>query len=784
MPCLAQEQKAADTRPPRWRERFSAGWLFQRQKKGGGALGSFDRNSQLGSEVEAPFRDAVQEGYDDSWWSEVNLPHTWNAHDGSDAIAGYFRGIGWYRKHFSLDEALRRKRVFLELEGVNQVAEFWLNGRKLGSHQGGYTGFEFDITQYVRFGPQANVLTVQVDNLYNPNIAPTVKTDLTFYGGIYRNAWLRFTEPDYISTVYWRTPQVSEASAQIEIHSSVAGGGPVKLLHEILDPENKVVARYQDDSTKDAVARLTVSSPRLWSPDSPTLYRIHSSLFDGSRLVDVLDTPLGFRWFRFDADQGFFLNGKRLQLRGTTWHQSYPGMGDALPDSRHKLDMQIIRDMGCNLFRTSHYPHAKAVIEACDRLGMLVLEEIFVGDEVENTDVYFDIQAKTAEEMIFRDRNNPSVILWGFQGEIDQPLKSVPVVTRLLNRFRELDPTRLATVQDPRVEPVKEASDVVGLYSGDFNRDDRDHRTDPKRKFMIEEYTVANIGRGIYGMGPESEDLGCVKHEEFLAEVNKRPWISGSVIWHQFDYDGEEYDPVIPHVVTFGMADSWRIPKDVFYFYQSQWSGKPMLHICGHWTWPGEEGKKRTVKVYSNCREVELELNGQSLGVRQTKASDGLDFAPLVWEMPYAAGVLKATVRSGAQTLVDIRKTAGPPARIELQTDTNVLSSGDQESFAYLTASIVDSAGTVVPSAFHPVSFSCYGPGELMPQTWPGHETGYTWNAIAGKTAIAFRSTDRIGRAMVSAYSPGLGLGRVEMNIAAKGKKDEMEYRGGATVYK
>ncbi len=179
---------------------------------------------------------------------------------------------------------------------------------------------------------------------------------------------------------------------------------------------------------------------------------------------------------------------------------------------------------------------------------------------------------------------------------------------------------------------------------------------------MIEEYTAAGIGRGIYGMGPESEDLGCVLHEEFLSQVNLRPWIAGSTLWHQFDYDGEEYDPVIPHLVTFGMADAWRIPKDVFYFYRSQWSSKPTLRICGHWTWPGDEGKRKSVKVYSNAAEVELFLNEKSLGVKKEGKIPGLPHPPRVWVVPYQPGALKAVAHFAGEPLTDERKTAGPPA--------------------------------------------------------------------------------------------------------------------------
>ena len=770
-------------------ENFNAGWLFRRQQNGGGALGSWDRDTVTGSAIEPAFRTAHLAAYDDAGWEQVWLPHTWNAIDGCDDIAGYFRGIGWYRKHFPLAESDRGRRVFLEFEGANQVCEAWVNGHRLGDHKGGYTGFEFDITSAARFGAEGNVLTVKVDNIYSPNIAPTVKTDVTFYGGIYRDVWLRVSEPVYLTDVYWRTPEVSAASAQLSIHSTVvnttARAAHLEILHEVLDSTGAVVAQAKGtvDATatgrRDSSQSVRVTSPRLWSPDFPNLYRIRSTIREAARPIDSTEIPLGFRWFRFDANQGFFLNGKRLQINGTTWHQVYPGMGNALPNSRHVKDMENIREMGCNLFRTSHYPHDPAVMEACDRLGMLVLDELFVGEEVENTKAYFEIQAENAREMIHRDRNYPSVILWGMGGEVDAPQKSVEVVTALLERYRQLDPTRIVTMHAPRVEGVKKVLDVVGLYST-FKEDDQDHKEFPDRKYLIEEYTASDIGRGIYGGGPHSEDLGCTEHEEFVRQVNLRPWIAGCILWHQFDYDGEEYDPVIPHLVSLGVADPWRIPKDVYFFYQSQWNLRPMLHICGHWTWPGEEGKTREVKVYSNLDEVELSLNGRSLGTQKKPKVDGLEHPPFVWRVPYEPGTLQAAGRG----LTCIRKTAGAPAAVLLKSDTDRVTAGDRESLAYLTASIVDKDGIVVPSAAHAITFTSYGPGELLPQTWPGHPTGLTWNAIAGMTRVAFRATDRIGRSVVSAYVPGLALGRTNVQVARPGRRDEMEYRSGADIYK
>ena len=209
-----------------------------------------------------------------------------------------------------------------------------------------------------------------------------------------------------------------------------------------------------------------------------------------------------------------------------------------------------------------------------------------------------------------------------------------------------------------------------------------------------------------------------------------------------------------------------------------------MLHICGHWTWPGEDGKSLTVKVYSNQDEVELLLNGRSLGAKSKAKVPGLAHPPFVWKVPYEPGTLKAVARSGARELSEERKTAGAPARIDLRSDVERIVSGDRESLAYLTAAVVDKAGAVVPSAYHTISFTSYGPGELLSQTWPGHPTGFTWNAVAGLTRIAFRATNRVGRAIISAYSPGLTLGRAIVQVATPGRRDEMEYRGGADIYK
>jgi beta-galactosidase len=780
-PLCAQNAKS-----PRVRENFNAGWLFARQAHGTGELGSFDRENGEAAQIEPRFREANRPEYDDSSWQQINLPHTWNAHDVVDEEPGYWRGIGWYRKHFGLDAKFRGKRIFLEFEGVNSVSEFWLNGERLGEHRGGYTSFEFDVTAQAKFGEQENVLTVKVDNLFHPTVPPTVKTDYCFYGGIYRDVWLRISSPVYLSELYWTTPAVGEQAAEASVHTEVtndtAQPGEYALVQEILDPEGRVL---QTATTLVRVAagnlatahqeNIRVEHPRLWAPETPEVYGLRSSLKEGGRVLDIVENPLGFRWFRFDPQKGFFLNGKRVEIQGTNWHQSYPGMGNALPNSRHAKDMEMIREMGANFWRTSHYPHDPATLEASDRLGLMVWEELPINKEIGDPREYTANVLNMAREMIRRDRNHPAVILWGIAGEINAPLSVCKrVVGAVAKKYRELDPTRPVVMHAPRGEEIEELVDVVAVGPGPET--DEDHRRHPERSFMTGEYSAATIGRGIYGLGPESEDLGCEKHEAYLREIYRRPWVAGGAIWHMFDYEGETYDTVFPHIVASGMADVWRIPKDVYYFYQSQWRAKPMVHIVGHWTWPGEEGQTRAVKVYSNAEEVELYLNGKSLGTKRYDPDSGLAHPPRVWEVRYEPGELVAAARTQGKEIRDMRRTAGPADHLTLESDVKQLESGNPESLAYITARVVDVQGTVVPSAHSAITFTLYGPGELLDQTWLGHGTGTTWNAVAGMTRIALRATNRTGHAVVSAYTPGLGMGRIQLPITAPGKPDEMEY--------
>ena len=782
--CGETDVWAANDPQIRIQQNLNAGWLFERQVHGTGELGSFDRETADASKVEPRFRDAYLSGYDDSEWNCVNLPHTWNAYDVSDAQSGYWRGIGWYRKHFRVDPKFAGKRIVLQFGGVGQAAEVWLNGKYLGRHRGGYTGFYFDIAP--RFNAD-NVITVKVDNLYDATVPPTVKTDYDFYGGIYRSVSLLVTGTTYISDLYWETPEVSAAAAQTDFHSRITNGSRrirhLTVTQEILDPKGSQVGLEVTPITLGAGETKALmqsdpllKNPQLWSPDTPNVYHIRTSLRDGSHLLDAVENPLGYRWYRFDPQNGFLLNGRRVQIRGTNLHQSYPGMGNAVPESRAVKDMQIVRDMGANFWRTSHYPHNEATMNASDRLGLMVWEELPINKEIGNTDQYISNVSNMAREMIHRDRNHPSVVVWGIAGEINAPMSvSRRVVGTVSRLYRELDPTRPTAMHSPRGEQIASLVDVVGADVS--SETDKDHREHPGRAYMSAEYSAALIGRGLYGKGPYSEENGLAHHEEYLRELNRRPWMAGGCIWNEFDYAGETYDPVIPHIVSFGMTDIWRIPKEVYYFYQSQWADKPMVHIVGHWTWPGinKAGETRSVKVYSNMDKVELFLNGKSLG-EKINIPDSLAHPPRIWQVPYEPGTLKAVASTGGKTIQDEIRTSGPAYRLVLTSDTQQLISGDPNSLAYITATVVDETGEIVPGAYPAVSFTSYGPGQLLQQEWLGHGTGLTWNAIDGSTKVAFRSTLRSGRTVISAYSPGLRTAQISIDVTAPGKPDEMNY--------
>jgi beta-galactosidase len=618
----------------------------------------------------------------------VNLPHTWNAKDIFGAEP-YHRGVGWYRKDFEVPTAWAGKRIVLRFEAASQVATVWVNGVLIGNHKGAFTPFQFDITRLVRPG-EKNLVAVQVDNRWRRDVAP-LSTDFNVTGGLYREAWLIATSQAYIVSTRVTTPRVSNSEGTAAFEIEIRNSGDTEIDAEAftdvfapdgaklptlsspvkLKPGASVVLRQQTD----------IRNPQLWSPDEPKLYRASFSLRKNGMILDDDSVELGFRWYRFDAEKGFFLNGQPLKLKGVNREQDFPGMGWAVPAALHVKDMELIKQMGANFVRLSVYPQDPSVLEACDQIGLMVWEEVPLDGErgevasLEGATDYTETIKQMAREMIQRDRNHPSIILWSLGNEnLNGPTvtewRAVAKVTRELNAVAKAeDPTRPTTVAFVgdllyRAEEVGmiDMVDVVGcnVYSGWYRGKFEDlgeiidsfHQKHPNKALIISEYG-AGMKLGQHTEQPQrfdfSEEWGCLFHESYLKQINDRPFLAGGTIWVAFDFGSQDRRTgPIPYLNEKGVYDFYRQPKDVFYLYASQWTRKPMVYIVSH-TWTerfGKPGESKSIKVYSNCDRVELFLNGKSLGVKGQR---------FVWDVEFQSGdnQLRAVGRNDAEQVVD-----------------------------------------------------------------------------------------------------------------------------------
>jgi beta-galactosidase len=655
--------------PPRYTQRLNDGWIFRK------------------GEV----RRGAEPGISTRGWEQVTLPHCWNAKDvfdgrntfdGFEHNSGYYRGPGWYRKVFTLNEHPKGQRVWIEFEGAFQRSDVWINGHFLGTHRGGYTGFSFDITQYLSPGRSPNLLAVRVDNAFDQDTPPHT-ADYAMYGGLYRDVFLTVTGPVRINGVPALVPTAGpDGTGRLAVEAAVGNTGPmdemvevkcivVNSAHEIVASFGQAVMLAPRSERRMRMASGEIRAVDLWSTDRPALYTIHTQILRGGRVLDEMTDRIGFRWFAFDPDSGFSLNGRALRLKGVNRHQEYPMLGIALPDSLHVRDMALIKELGANVVRLAHYPQDPSVLAACDSLGLLVWEEIPVVNSVGGA--AFARNALTMmQEMIERDRNRPSVILWGLGNECLTDYAeagAVRPVTELLRRLhafaKELDPTRLTTQahNDLRDESAADITDVMGRnrYYGWYTPHmedlaaalDQEHEKHPRRVLFISEYG-AESKRGYHVAQPtlfdHSEEYQLKFHEYYWKTISSRPFVCGSTIWTAFDFASPFKIGNIPRVNQKGIWDAWRRPKDLYYFYKAQWTSEPMVYIVSHTRTEsvGEAGSAQEVKVYSNCDEVELTINGVSAGKQR---SSGV----FRWSVLFRSGVnvLEAEGRSGRATCTD-----------------------------------------------------------------------------------------------------------------------------------
>lgn len=613
------------------------------------------------------FRMSADEG-----WQPATLPHTWNADNAFDDAPGYLRGEGIYRRQLTLSPAQMQHSLVLRFEGAQTVTSLYVNGQLAGSHIGGYTAFGFDVTSLLHAG--SNDLEVRVDNSFMPDVPP-LSADFTFYGGIYRDVELLELPLIHVSAthygssgVYVTTPEVSTERATVCIQTMLdnadAHRQPIVVEHRLIGPDGQCVAQSRSKVKLPAAAlhqphqaRLEVAHPALWDIDSPQLYRLQTRLLTPrGEVIDEVVSRMGIRQYAFSAHDGFTLNGRPVKLVGTNRHQDYPTLGNALTDEMHTRDIELIKQMGANFLRISHYPQDPLVTDACDRLGIVTSVEIPVINTITMSQAFSDNCDEMLREMIYQNFNSPSVCIWAFMNEIllvpaynadtsidrqQYLLKVREYTARMHETAKTLDPARATmlpchTAYSFYAETgLFDITDILGFnnydgwYQGEFADFERNldhwHSLYPDKPFFISEYGADNDVR-VHSFAPErfdySEEYATLFHRHYLPAILARPYINGCAVWNYNDFGSESRGYAVPHTNLKGLVTGRRQPKDSYLYYQAMLLSEPFLRIGGS-SWPvradvanTSDGRRcvRPVQVFTNQAEVTLLHNGHSLG--------------------------------------------------------------------------------------------------------------------------------------------------------------------------
>jgi beta-galactosidase len=712
---------------------------------------------------------ADQPRFDDRQWRTVDLPHDWSV-EGTPAEnapgggrVGYFpTGTGWYRKTFRMPSGSGGHRAWLEFDGIYMNSDVWINGVLLGRRPYGYISFAYDVTEHLV--PGVNVIAVRVDNSRQPNSR--------YYSGsgIYRHVWLTIVDPLHLGHwgTYITTPRADSAGADVVVRSRVENDRTAPrrgvLRSVALDSAGREVARTETPfalaagQKLEVEQRMQVAAPRLWAVETPSLYTLRSEVLEGSRVTDLVTTTFGIRSIAYDKDKGFLLNGRPVKMRGVNLHHDAGGLGAAVPERVWQRRLEALKAMGANAIRTSHNPPAPEFLDLCDRLGFLVMAEAFdewtIGKVPEGYHNYFaEWSERDVADFIHRDRNHPSIVLWSAGNEIGEQVTpdGAEVLRRLVGIFHREDPTRPVTTGNdniaadghPATPAFLNGEDIVGYNYVDRWHErreiyaDQDRHDHPDWKMVgTESGTLFQSFDERYSLGNDPAVVrpnytsGMQTAERLWKWITMHDYFAGNFMWTGVDYLGESTWPF--KGFGSGVLDITGRPKDGYYLYQSLWTDRPVLHLFPHWNWAGREGQVIPVLAYSNCNIVELFLNGRSLGEKRLEfpaqgTSGGWNTyaLPVVnsttndlhlsWDVPYEPGVLRAVGkrRDGTVACEAEVRTAGPPAAIRLSVDRETISAvpGD---VAHVTVEIVDSAGTVVPTADIVVHYTTSGGSILL----------------------------------------------------------------------
>jgi len=760
---------------------FDYDWLFNRY----GLQADGKRIEEPGKNRESSFLSPKETGFDDKGWRKLNIPHDWGIEGPfREDLDGYtgklpWRAIGWYRKHFRVENADKDKVLFLDFDGVMANAEVYLNGEKIGERPYGYSSFRVDLTPHIRFGAE-NVIAVRVN---------TEELGSRWYpgAGIYRHVRLVKTNRLHVAQwgVFVSTPEISNQYASTSVMVQIANRNkkPAKSSYTVeifkLDkegePQEKVAVGSKNNitilsNTTDTTSiSLKVEKPQLWDLENTNLYLAKVSIYDGKKLVDVYDVSFGFRTIKFTHDNGFLLNGKRVQLKGVCMHHDLGALGTAVNTSAMERQLKILKSFGANAIRTSHNSPAPELLALADKMGMLILDEVFDcwgsgKNEYDYSVHYPKWHQKDIEALICRDRNHPSVIMWSLGNEVEEQYHPEKGVTAYLRDIVKLyDTTR--PVSFGASYPSKSALNGTefqvdvhgmnypsGIYGGpDFYGTFLNYPGHEHLSGYASESSSTLSSRGVYfpkGYHVTSYDLkepgwASLADAEFAA-LDKYPAICGEFVWTGFDYLGEptpfnsDASVLLNHATLdeeglakarkeleriekerpssrssyFGIVDLAGFPKDRYYLYKAHWMpNEPMVHILPHWNFPDRIGEITPVFVYSSGDEVELFLNGESLG-RKKKGQYEYRFR---WEdVVYTPGELKAVAyKNGKHWATESVRTTGEPALLKLSSDKEGIRVKDDE-LAFISVSICDKAGNMVPTANNKIKCRLEGDGEIV----------------------------------------------------------------------
>ncbi len=784
----------------------------------------------------------VKVDFDDSGWKQVKLPHDWAIQGpfyegwGAEVGGGMGRlpspGVAWYRKKLDIPASDEGKSIFLDVDGAMSYAMVWLNGHLVGGWPYGYASWQVELTPYLNFGGE-NQLAIRIDNPPNSS---------RWYpgGGLYRNVWLTKTQPVHVGQ--WGTfitaREVSEASAILDIDITVDNNSQadaaIVISTDIYTLDEKgvktgvSVASFEPQKTQVKAGKntkvkssVTLKNPRLWGPpptQTPHRYAAITTITQQGKVVDTYETRFGIRSLRFDPDSGVFVNGEHIYLRGANQHHDLGCLGAAFNVRAAERQLEILREMGCNAIRMAHNPPAPELLELTDRMGFLVIDEIFDSWERKKTPLDFhlifpDWFEQDTRAFIRRDRNHPSVIMWSIGNEVGEQYTGedgAAVAQRLHDITREEDPTRPTTnamnYAKPHM-PLPGVMDVVSLnYQGEGIRDapayeglqgirtspayPSFHEAFPGKMIFSSENAAALSSRGEYlfpvtkeisapvkdGLGgnPETQHVSAYElytapfgssADKVLGSLAKHPYVAGGFVWSGWDYIGEPTPYYGARSSYFGVIDLAGFKKDRFYLYQAHWRPDlKMAHILPHWTWPERVGEVTPVHVFTSGDEAELFLNGKSLG---RKVKGEYEYRIRWDEVKYEPGELKVVAyKGGKEWATETVRTAGNPAKLELSADRSTIAA-DGKDLSFVTVRVLDENEVLVPRASNVISFEISGPGEIV-ATDNGDPTSFVpftsheRPAFNGLALVVVRAkAGAQGAITVAAKSPGLAESQV-----------------------